>query len=126
MRFEYIRIFLKISNNIRIRIQKFSYIRIIFGFGFVPKKRFDHLCCVCIGCYLVAPSAATPGDGKGAGAGAGVWAVLAAVLAAVIVVAALLGLALSDQQRLRQRLDTLEEEVLVLRELVQEVRHSTN
>ena len=77
---------------------------------------------------LVAPSAATPGDGKGAGAGsgAGVWAVLAAVLAAVIVVAALLGLALSDQQRLRQRLDTLEEEVLVLRELVQEVRHSTN
>ena len=75
---------------------------------------------------LVAPSAATPGDGKGAGAGAGVWAGLAAVLAAVIVVAALLGLALSDQQRLRQRLDTLEEEVLVLRELVQEVRHSTN
>ena len=75
---------------------------------------------------LVAPSAATPGDGKGAGSGAGVWAGLAAVLAAVIVVAALLGLALSDQQRLRQRLDTLEEEVLVLRELVQEVRHSTN
>ena len=75
---------------------------------------------------LVAPSAATPGDDKRAGAGAGVWAGLAAVLAAVIVVAALLGLALSDQQRLRQRLDTLEEEVLVLRELVQEVRHSTN
>ena len=74
---------------------------------------------------LVAPSAATPGDGKGAearaGAGAGVWAVLAALLAAVIVMAALLGLVLSDQQRLRQRLDTLEEEVLVLRELVQEV-----
>ena len=89
-----------------------------------------HLCLVCCVCIvdLVAPSAATPGDGKGAGAGAGagVWAVLAAVLAAVIVVAALLGLALSDQQRLRQRLDTLEEEVLVLRELVQEVRHSTN
>ena len=76
---------------------------------------------------LVAPSAATPGDGKGAearagaGSGAGVWAVLAALLAAVIVMAALLGLVLSDQQRLRQRLDTLEEEVLVLRELVQEV-----
>ena len=43
-RFEYIRIFLKISNNIRIRIRKFSDIRIIFGFGFDQKKRFDHLC----------------------------------------------------------------------------------
>ena len=41
-RFEYIRTFFKISNNIRIRIRKFSDLRIIFGF--VKKKRFDHLC----------------------------------------------------------------------------------
>ena len=33
----------KISNNIRIRIRKFSDLQIIFGFGFVKKKRFDHL-----------------------------------------------------------------------------------
>ena len=42
-RFEYIRTFFKISNNIRIRIRKFSDWRIIFGFGFGQKKRFDHL-----------------------------------------------------------------------------------
>ena len=41
-RFEYIRTFFKISNNIRIRIRKFSDLQMIFGF--VKKKRFVHLC----------------------------------------------------------------------------------